>query len=216
MHEDRVLGDRGQLGRFGPRPDGLLTCIGRGAVWFERHTDVRSPIGRPLPLASWEDPVLEEIDACLHIASDDEDRLARVTEAPFGPGPLDQRPRLSLRETRTGFVGPGLAAERLAASSVPADSPLLLGFPTHFVSLQRDLEDFNATRATMNAADARTHHAGIGARHAKRHQRVRRRPQSRHVRRPSARPARLSVHDSSAASSAGSVTGLWHVKCSHT
>lgn len=35
---------------------------------------------------------------------------------------------------------------------------------THFVSLQRDMEDFNATRAVMNAADARHHHASIGLR----------------------------------------------------
>ena len=35
---------------------------------------------------------------------------------------------------------------------------------THFVSLQRNLEDFNATRAVMNAADARHHHASIGLR----------------------------------------------------
>jgi hypothetical protein len=40
------------------------------------------------------------------------------------------------------------------------------GLPgTHFVSLQRTLEDFNATRAVMNAADARHHHPAVGARH---------------------------------------------------
>jgi Dyp-type peroxidase family len=39
------------------------------------------------------------------------------------------------------------------------------GIPgTHFVSLQRHLEDFNATRAVMNAADAHHHHASIGLR----------------------------------------------------
>ena len=39
------------------------------------------------------------------------------------------------------------------------------GIPgTHFVSLQRDLEDFNATRAVMNAADARRHHPAVGLR----------------------------------------------------
>lgn len=35
---------------------------------------------------------------------------------------------------------------------------------THFVSLQRTMEDFHATRAMMNAADASTHHGGIGVR----------------------------------------------------
>jgi hypothetical protein len=266
--------------RFEYGPAGLLTCLGWGAAWFETHTSLRSPIARPLPMASWEDPVLEDFHACLHLASDHEAHLARVTDALFGPGPLDQRVRLSLRETRSGFVGQGLVAERVTAARIPSDAPLLLGFHsglrgnqaserditilngplaggttmqvsritvdterwyahdierraalmyspatsahdtealvhdapshadrlraqaarhgivghaqaagrarlhglprinrrdfatvddgrpgTHFVSLQRSIEDFNATRAVMNAADARTHHPGIGARH---------------------------------------------------
>jgi hypothetical protein len=266
--------------RFEHGPAGLLTCLGWGAAWFETHTSLPNPIARPLPMAAWEDPVLEDIHACLHLASDHEARLARVTEALFGPGPLDQRARLSLRETRSGFVGQGLVAERITAPRIATDAPLLLGFHsglrgnqaserditiadgplaggttmqvsritidlerwyahdierraalmyspatsardtealvddapshadrlpaqaarhgivghaqaagrarldgrprinrrdfatlddgrpgTHFVSLQRSIEDFNATRAVMNAADARTHHPGIGARH---------------------------------------------------
>ncbi|HMI69907.1 MAG TPA: hypothetical protein VK510_07920, partial [Solirubrobacteraceae bacterium] len=202
-----------------------------------------------------------------------------VTEALFGPGPLDLRANLSLRETRTGFVGHALVAERVTGARIPSDSPLLLGFHsglrgnqaserditivdgplaggttmqvsriaidlerwyahdierrsalmyspatsardaealvddapsaadrlpalaahhgivwhaqaagrarlngrprinrrdfatiddgqpgTHFVSLQHSIEDFNATRAVMNAADARTHHPHIGPR----------------------------------------------------
>jgi hypothetical protein len=35
---------------------------------------------------------------------------------------------------------------------------------THFVSLQRTLEDFNATRAVMNAADGPHHHPDVGLR----------------------------------------------------
>jgi hypothetical protein len=266
--------------RFEHGPAGLLTCLGWGAAWFEEHTPLRSPIGRPLPMAAWEDPVLENIPACLHLASDDESRLDRIVEALFGPGPLDQRRHLSLRETRSGFVGQGLVTERMSAvAAIPSDSPLLLGFHsglrgnqatepditiadgplaggttmqvsriaidlerwyaqdierratlmyspatsardaqaltadapsdadrlpvlaahhgtvghaqaagrarlhgrprlnrrdfatlddgqpgTHFVSLQRSIQDFNATRAVMNAADARSHHPRIGAR----------------------------------------------------
>jgi hypothetical protein len=266
--------------RFEHGPHGLLMCLGWGAGWFERHTPGRSPIGRPVPMAAWEDPVLEEIDACLHLAADDEARLEAVTSELFGFGALDQRPRLSVREVRTGFVGAGLPAERIGAAAPARDAPLMLGFHsglrgnqagereitipdgplaggttmhvsrieldldawyaqdadrraalmfspatsardaaalvddapsdaarlpalaarhgiaghaqaagrarlhgrprinrrdfatldggrpgTHFVSLQRSLQDFNATRAVMNAADARTHHADIGARH---------------------------------------------------
>ncbi len=263
--------------RFAHGPGGLLTCLGWGATWFERHASQRSPIARPVPMAPWEDPVLEDPDACLHLAADDEERLAHVTGELFGAGPLDQRARLVLREVRTGFAGAGLPAGR---AGVPAgDAPLMLGFHsglrgnqaredditiadgplaggttmhvsrmrldvdawyahdaerraalmfspatgardadafvadapsdadrlpalaardgvvghaqaagrarlrgrprinrrdfatvdggepgTHFVSLQRSLQDFNATRAVMNAADARTHHGSIGAR----------------------------------------------------
>lgn len=56
---------------------------------------------------------------------------------------LDGRPRLNRRDSATIDDG------------VPG---------THFVSLQRDLADFNATRAVMNAADARRHHDSIGLR----------------------------------------------------
>lgn len=266
--------------RFAYGPGGLLTCVGWGAGWFERHTRLASPVAGPLPMARWEDPVLEDIDACLHLASDDEARLTAVSDELFAPGPLDQRARLAVREVRTGFVGRGLPAQRLPAAGIPPDAPLLLGFHsglrgnqateaqitipdgplaggttmhisrivldlerwyaqhqedraagmfspavsarnaetltddapsdadrlpglvarhgivghaqaagrarlagrprinrrdfatvdhglpgTHFVSLQRTLEDFSATRAVMNAADARHHHPAVGARH---------------------------------------------------
>jgi hypothetical protein len=218
-------------------------------------------------MAPWEDPVLEEIDACLHVAGEDEDRVAAVQRR----FPLAG---LSLREVRTGFTGPNLPVRGVAP-----DAPLLLGFHsglrgnqaseaeitipdgplaggttmhvsrialdverwyaqdpetraalmfspattaraaarftddaradadrlpalaaqhglvghaqaagrarlhgrprinrrdfatvdggvpgTHFVSLQRTLQDFNVTRAVMNAADARHHHPRIGLR----------------------------------------------------
>lgn len=272
----RALEDRHPYG-----PDGLLTCLAWGPGWFERHSSLRrSPVARPLPMARWENPVLEDIDACLHLASDDEELLAGVAAELFGAGPLDQRGRLRVRGTRTGFVGRGLPAERLPAAGLPERAPLMLGFHsglrgnqateeaitidtgplaggttmhvshltldvdswyeqdadrrsahmfspaidadaaeklvddarsdadnlpasaaahglvghaqatgrarlngeprinrrdfatldggspgTHFVSLQRAMEDFNVTRAVMNAADAATHHPGVGARH---------------------------------------------------
>jgi len=271
----RTLEDRHPYG-----PEGLLTCLGWGAGWFERHTVLCwSPVPRPLPMARWENPVLEDIDACLHLASDDEDLLAEAAEELFGDGPLDQRERLRVRDTRSGFVGRGLPAERLPGAGIPERAPLMLGFHsglrgnqaseeaititngplaggttmhvsrltldvdswyeqdadrrsaqmfspridaqaaehlvddarsdaddlpaltaahgvvghaqatgrarlnglprinrrdfatldggspgTHFVSLQRSMEDFNVTRAVMNAADAPTHHPTVGVR----------------------------------------------------
>ncbi|WP_051965645.1 DUF7405 family protein [Kitasatospora mediocidica] len=274
---ERALSTLEQRYPYGPQ--GLLTCLGWGPGWFERHTAIRSPVGRPLPMARWENPVLEDIDACLHLAGDDEQRLAEVAGLLFGPGPLDQRARLRLREERTGFVGGALPAERLPGRGVAPDAPLMLGFHsglrgnqapeenvtivegplaggttmhvsyleldldswyehqadersalmyapgvsaedaaklvddapsdadqlpstagvhgvaghaqatgrarlhgvprinrrdfgtvdrgspgTHFVSIQRTMEDFNATRAMMNAADAPSYHARIGVR----------------------------------------------------
>ncbi|MGI5401656.1 DUF7405 family protein [Streptomyces sp. CA-135486] len=265
--------------RFPYGPDGLLTCLGWGFGYYARHTAIRSPVPRAIPMARWENPALEDIDACLHLASDDEDLLVEVTDALFGAGPLDQRARLRIREVRTGFVGSGLPSERLPERGLSAKAPLLLGFHsglrgnqateesitvaegplaggttmhvsyieldldswyeqdrdtrsarmyapgisadeaerlvddarsdadrlpalagahgsvghaqatgrarlhgrprinrrdfatldhgapgTHFVSLQRTMEDFNATRAVMNAADARGHHGDIGVR----------------------------------------------------
>lgn len=114
--------------RFRHGPDGLLMCLGWGASWFERHTALPSPVPRPLPMAAWEDPTLEEFDACLHLAADDEPRLTEVTNALFGPGALDQRPHLALREIRSGFVGAGLVAARIASVGVPREAPLMLGF----------------------------------------------------------------------------------------
>jgi hypothetical protein len=57
--------------------------------------------------------------------------------------PLDGRPRLNRRDFVTFDDG------------IPV---------THFVSLQRTLEDFNATRAEMNAADGPHHHPAVGLR----------------------------------------------------
>jgi hypothetical protein len=114
--------------QFGYGPQGLLSCLGWGPGWFERYTSVRSPVGRPLPMARWENPVLEDIDACLHLASDHEEHLVRATGLLFGAGPLDQSARLRIRETRTGFVGRGLPAERTPGRGVPERAPLMLGF----------------------------------------------------------------------------------------
>jgi hypothetical protein len=119
-HLETALGELER--RFAYGPDGLLTCLGWGAGWFERHTQLASPVARPLPMARWEDPILEDIDVCLHLASDDEARLAAVSDELFGPGPLDQRARLTVRDLRTGFVGRELPAERLPTAGIPADA----------------------------------------------------------------------------------------------
>lgn len=259
-------------------PDGLLMLLGWGPGYFARHTEITAPVSAPVALARGEHAALQDIDACLHLACDDEDRLDDMVAALVKPHAPSLGDPLRVREVRTGCVGAGLAA-RVAGTAVPLGSPLLLGFHsglrrnqateaeitiadgplaggttmhvsrinldldrwyaqdaarraalmyaptvtplqaalfaddatadfqrlpatarrhgivghaqaaararldgrprinrrdfvtfdngipgTHFVSLQRSLEDFNATRAVMNAADAAQHHRAVGSR----------------------------------------------------
>jgi hypothetical protein len=272
---ERVLA---ALERRHPRgPQGLLMLLGWGPGYFVRYTDWPSPVSAPLALSRHEEPVLDDFDACLHIAADSEERLEEITVELFGSrGALNGI--FWLRQVRHGFVGVGLPTSR-ASHRIPNESPLLLGFHsglrrnqaseveitiptgplaggttmhvsrlaldldqwyrraperraalmyaptvsasqaaalsedapsdferlpttatkygvvghaqaaararllgrprlnrrdfatvddgvpgTHFVSLQRSIEDFNATRAVMNAADAHHHHKSVGLR----------------------------------------------------
>jgi hypothetical protein len=252
--------------------------LGWGPGYFSRHTEIAAPVSRPVTLARGERAALQDIDACLHLACDDEDRLDDAVAALLWDDQSRLREPLKVREVRTGVVGAGLPA-RFAGPPVAADAPLLLGFHsglrrnqasepeitipagplaggttmhvsrialdlgawyeadearrtslmyaptvtpgqaarftddaasdfehlpatarrhgvvghaqaaararrdgrprinrrdfvtfddgipgTHFVSLQRNLEDFNATRAVMNASDATRHHPAVGLR----------------------------------------------------
>jgi hypothetical protein len=71
---------------------------------------------------------------------------------------------------RHGIVGHAQAAARARLDGRPRINRRDFvtfddGIPgTHFVSLQRNLEDFNATRAVMNAADGPHHHPAVGLR----------------------------------------------------
>jgi deferrochelatase/peroxidase EfeB len=69
-----------------------------------------------------------------------------------------------------GIVGHAQAAARARIDNVPVINrrdfaTMDDGKPgTHFVALQRDLRDFNNTRAIMNAADGTEYHRSVGAR----------------------------------------------------
>jgi hypothetical protein len=272
---DRLERALSELEQRHPRgPGGLLMLVAWGPGYFDRHTTGPVPVGRPVALARDETAAMEDIDACLHLAADDEHRLDASAQRLLA----ETAGVLRLREVRTGFSGAGLPAARVRGD-IPADAPLLLGFHsglrrnqatedeititsgplaggttmhvsrlhldldawyrmdaedraarmyapttsaaqaatlvedapsdferlpetarahgvvghaqaaararldgrprlnrrdfatidgglpgTHFVSLQRDLDDFNATRAVMNAADARRHHPDVGLR----------------------------------------------------
>lgn len=73
--------------------------------------------------------------------------------------------------SRHGRIGHAQSAARARVGNVPLINrrdfgSLDDGAPgTHFVSLQRELRDFNNTRAIMNGADAATVHHSVGQRH---------------------------------------------------
>ncbi len=128
---------------WGPR--GLLFTLGWGPRYFEHGLRTRSPVERPRALSSFELPTLDDYDACLHLACDDEQRLDTVTDALIRGRPLsgvagstDLRPVFRLRETRSGFVGARLPSAHQNVSGIPAgrpvrpESPLFMGFKSGF------------------------------------------------------------------------------------
>ena len=129
-------------------PSGLLFTAAWGPGYFERSLRVRSPIPHATGLSDFESPAIDDYDLCIHLAADDERRLAAVEAALLdtGPsggadGPLDISSVLRWQETRTGFTGAGLPSQRQdvggipAGDPVPKDAPLFMGFKS---SLRRN------------------------------------------------------------------------------
>ena len=122
-------------------PSGLLFTIAWGPSYFERALGISSPIPRAVELSNFEFPAIDDYDVCLHLAADDERRLASVEAAllhgerlPGAHGWLSISSALRWRETRTGFVGTGLPARHQhtggipSGDPVPRDAPLFMGF----------------------------------------------------------------------------------------
>jgi hypothetical protein len=124
-------------------PSGLLLVAGWGPAYFTDVLRAATPVPPATALSGFELPAADGYHLCLHIASDDEPRLAAVeaaltrgTPIPSFPaaGPLDISPALRWRATRSGFVGTGLPAARQDVAGipggqpVPGDSPLFMGF----------------------------------------------------------------------------------------
>ncbi len=116
-------------------PDGLLFVLGYSEGYFRRYSTQRSPVPRPRPLATYESPALDDFDACLHLASDHEQRLnaveAQVVDALEGV--------MVHRGTRTGFTGEGMPADRQdgldgmpACCPVHQDATMFMGFKSGY------------------------------------------------------------------------------------
>ncbi len=106
--------------------DGLLSTVGWGPAWWDRHTEHGGLVNVPARMSRWEDPVIDTAHAAFHLASDHAEILDAAQEALFGArGPGDF---LTVREVRSGFVGAGLPTDALPDLGIPASSPLLFGF----------------------------------------------------------------------------------------
>ena len=117
-------------------PSGLLFTAGWGPSYFQRRLRVASPIPVATALSDFELPAIDDYDLCLHLACDDEQRLAAVEAAlihgaslPGADGPLDLSSVLTWRETRTGFVGAGLPAANQNVGGIPPGRPRREGRP---------------------------------------------------------------------------------------
>ena len=125
------------------RPSGLLFTAAWGPGYFRDVLELPSPIPPATALSGFEQPAIDDYHLCLHLAADNESRLAAIEAALVRGTPLPQAPAggqldlsgvLRWRQTRTGFVGTGLPARRQDVNGipggrpVPGNAPLFMGF----------------------------------------------------------------------------------------
>jgi hypothetical protein len=146
-----------RLYRWGP--SGLLFTVGWAPAYFERVLGVSSPIPTATGLSSFESPVIDDYHLCLHLACDDGQRLAAVEAALLhgerldgARGSLQISDALRWRETRTGFVGEGLAAAHQDVSGIPPDRPVSPQSPL-FMGFKSGLRKNQATETYVTIAD---------------------------------------------------------------
>jgi hypothetical protein len=154
---------------YGYDPDGLLFTVGYGPSYFEA-VDTASPIPEPTALTNIEDPVFDQFDGLIHLASDKPDVVLEAESALFGeldkPNGVEMAATLDgiLERTeprRTGFLGSGLPAERAdeiggAPDGMPEDTPGFMGFKSGFQSSQAP-EDRVTIQSGSYAGGTTTH-----------------------------------------------------------
>jgi hypothetical protein len=146
-----------RLYRWGP--SGLLFTVGWAPAYFERVLGASSPIPAATGLSSFESPAIDDYHLCLHLACDDEQRLAAVEAALLhgerldgAKGSLQISDALRWRETRTGFVGEGLAAAHQDVSGIPPVRPVSPQSPL-FMGFKSGLRKNQATETYVTIAD---------------------------------------------------------------
>src|SRR5579875_594162 len=136
-------------------PAGLLFTVSYGPEYFTRVLGVPSPVTRATRLSNFESPAIDRFHVCLHLASDDEQRLVDIEQAVVHGRRLAAAPRADLslgailiwRESRSGFTGSGLPYARQhvpgipPGNPVPAQSPLFMGFKSGLRKNQASEDD---------------------------------------------------------------------------
>ena len=130
---------------------GLLLTISYSPYYFDRFDEPlpeRVDLPEPDALSSFEDPAPDDVDALVHLASDNAEVILTAESALKGDGVESindvEQPDAALtdvftvRERRTGFVGDGLPAANQDVDGVPdsepvsEDAPLYMGFESAF------------------------------------------------------------------------------------
>jgi hypothetical protein len=144
---------------YGWSPAGLLFLAAWGPDYFRRSLGIAAPIPPARPMSDFELPTIDTYDLCLHLACDDEQRLASVEAALRGSaslagadGALDLSAVLRFRETRTGFVGAGLPARNQHVSGIPAGEPVPVSTPL-FMGFKSGLRKNQATEDDVTIPD---------------------------------------------------------------
>jgi hypothetical protein len=138
-------------------PGGLLFTVGWSPHYFEDVLGVATPLPRAKGLSDFELPTFDDYDLCVHLACDDEQRLAEIElglvngRKLSGGGSVNLSGVLRWRESRTGFVGTGLPAAHQDVNGIPAGnpvsatSPLYMGFKSGYTKNQATEADITIT-----------------------------------------------------------------------
>jgi hypothetical protein len=140
-------------------PGGLLFTAGWSPAYFEKVLGVPSPIPEATGLSTFESPSIDDYHLCLHLACNDEDRLAAVEDAlvagatlPEVDGTLAISQALTWRETRTGFTGKGIPAAHQDVRGIPSGHPVSRQSPL-FMGFKSGLRKNQATEDAVTIAD---------------------------------------------------------------
>lgn len=136
--------------------EGLLFTVGYSPFYFDRFDEpLDAALPEPEPMASFENPELDDGDAIIHLASDHASVVLEAEQALLGERgrangvdmEVDLRGVFERVDRRTGFVGEGLPAKHQDVEGVPdskpvpEDSPLYMGFKSGFEKNQAKEDD---------------------------------------------------------------------------